>query len=285
MKDLKFLVFVFFCIALIHCDDTPASSGSAGGTTTSTPPSTSATDKAISLAQAASKGQTLDMAALNTQLKSTGENQEEWTTSPLLILAKVLEKNWDAKNQTIRLESKSGESFDNLDAIITYDNDLNDENWDKVQLSKLSKSNGAWQIEKVINVNNAVLQDDVEKVDIEAVEQKGQTMSFSDFNQEVVLAMAQKAAWVNSPLLLALKFVGADMETRKKSISVEKLDAANQVRVTIQDDGYLDDSIRGGIVILRMAKSDQLWQIKKASQAWNCWQGRGHEDFSTEPCN
>lgn len=224
------------------------------------------------------------IAEVNQMVKAATTNQDAWSSSPVMVIVHSLKKNWDAQKHTIQLESENGESFDNIKALVTSDDHPDDNAWDKVMVSDLAKTDGVWQVKKAINVNKAVLQSDRETVEPTAIEQKGQTMSFSDFNQQVVVALAQSENWVQSPLHVALKFVEADMETRKKDISIEKT-GDNQATVIIEDDGYLDDSIRGGIVILRMAKSDNLWQIKKASQAWRCWQDRGHQDYSTVPCS
>lgn len=127
-----------------------------------------------------------------------------------------------------------------------------------------------------------------QKVDTYAIEQKGQTMAVSSFNQSVVAAMSKEESWVNSPILVALKFCGEDMECRKKSIELESTkpgESFDDLRVVITEEGYLDDSLNGSMVILQVSKTGGMWQIKKATQAWTCRQGRGHVDYSAEPCS
>jgi len=55
--------------------------------------------------------------------------------------------------------------------------------------------------------------------------------------------------------------------------------------VTMPDQGYLDDSVRGYQYHVVLAKlPGGHWQLTRATRAWTCWRGRGHEGFSAEPC-
>jgi len=122
---------------------------------------------------------------------------------------------------------------------------------------------------------------------IEELEKVGQVMAVSSFNRKIANGTSLGADWTSSPILVALKFAGEDMDCRKKTIDIEAPSAEDYDNLTVKitDEGYLDDSIAGGLIILRMEKKEGVWEIKKATQCWKCWKGRGHQDFSSEPCS
>jgi hypothetical protein len=62
-------------------------------------------------------------------------------------------------------------------------------------------------------------------------------------------------------------------------------EAVEEVAVTVEEDGLMDDSVSGTLTMLRMKKEEDIWQVYKASRAWKCWKGRGHETYSGKPCN
>ena len=120
-------------------------------------------------------------------------------------------------------------------------------------------------------------------ISIEAIEKSGQVVSVTTFNNEI--KSAQDSDWTKSPVLVALKFGGESMDCRKKTIDLESASGENfnQLLVTITEDGLLDDSFKGSMLIMRLSNNNGLWQIKKATRAWNCY--RGHKEFNSEPCN
>ena len=120
------------------------------------------------------------------------------------------------------------------------------------------------------------------------LEKTGQVMAFSSFNTLVRSASEQNAKWTKSPLIVALHFTGSDMTSKNKKVTAESLsggESFDKVLVSVEEDGLLDDSIRGTITILRLELIDSVWQISKATRLWKCWKDRGHETYSTEPCN
>ena len=122
----------------------------------------------------------------------------------------------------------------------------------------------------------------------EEIEAGGQVVSFSEFNSEIADARENGESWTGSPLSIALEFVGAAMESREKAVHAKSLsggESFNKVLVSVMEDGYLDDSLRGSMTILRMENNNGYWQITSAKKAWRCWEGRGHERYSSEPCN
>jgi hypothetical protein len=46
-----------------------------------------------------------------------------------------------------------------------------------------------------------------------------------------------------------------------------------------------DDSVSGWRYDLRLTKTEaDKWAVSDLRRSWRCWDGRGHRNFSTEPC-
>lgn len=126
------------------------------------------------------------------------------------------------------------------------------------------------------------------KPDLGDLEKVGQTMSTTKFNEEIATARESGKEWTGSPITVALKFAGEGLDSRKKSIDIESLSGGevfNKVVVSITEDGFLDDSIRGAMVILRMEENNGFWSITSAKKVWRCWENRGHTAYNSDPCN
>ena len=65
------------------------------------------------------------------------------------------------------------------------------------------------------------------------------------------------------------------------NVSPESFDTT---QVTIINKGLLDDSVKAVKYKLTLNKVDSVWVIDSAVKVFKCWKGRGHEDFSSEPC-
>ena len=118
------------------------------------------------------------------------------------------------------------------------------------------------------------------------LEKLGQVVSCNAINKKI--AEAADATWTKSPFQVALKFAGDQMESRKKVIVAESLSGGenfDQLIITVEEDGLLDDSVGGSMLILRMEKKGTTWDVTKASKVWKCWPGRGHVGYSSEPCS
>ena len=74
-----------------------------------------------------------------------------------------------------------------------------------------------------------------------------------------------------------------------KSQTVERVNESAEsdayVTVTVTEDGYMDDSVRGAVYFLGFRRSGNgFWVLESAGKKIRCWPGRDHEDFGTEPC-
>lgn len=108
-------------------------------------------------------------------------------------------------------------------------------------------------------------------------------MPAGEFNRQVTEAHARGEAWAASARSVALKFVG---DACCKSRAVREAQGWPRVEVTITDQGDEDDSVRGYQFRVALQKSSEgSWQIVEGGRSWNCWPGRGHQDFSTALCN
>ena len=114
----------------------------------------------------------------------------------------------------------------------------------------------------------------------------GKPIPHQDFNTKVAAARERGEAWVKSPLQVALKLVGDNQECRQRNIEIKSTpEAFRDAHVVITEDGFLDDSVRGVRYELKLRRSPRgEWQVQAAAKTWRCWEGRGHQDYSTEPC-
>lgn len=59
---------------------------------------------------------------------------------------------------------------------------------------------------------------------------------------------------------------------------------SNAVVISLLEDGINDDSVKARKVIMTLAKIDGQFVIKQIKESYKCWQGRGHEDWSSAYC-
>lgn len=94
------------------------------------------------------------------------------------------------------------------------------------------------------------------------------------------------AAWVTHGLPLL-----PDVTT-ELSIRFNRVEAPDGATVTVMQDGYLDDSIRGERFVLQFSRKPcddceggmSPWWLWSLEATQRCRQGRGHQEYSAEPC-
>jgi hypothetical protein len=112
---------------------------------------------------------------------------------------------------------------------------------------------------------------------------QSEPMPAAELNRHVAAAQARGEAWTARARFVALGLVG---EGCCKSRAIREAQARLGAEVTITDQGAEDDSVRGYQFRVRLQRGREgIWQIVEAGRAWNCWPGRGHQDFSTALCN
>lgn len=106
------------------------------------------------------------------------------------------------------------------------------------------------------------------------------------FNETVAKAKAAGETWVSDPIMVVRRFADWGGERQGVWVVSGTGERPSRYEVVAIADGFLDDSVRGERldVSLEMA-SDQSWRIAGARVSWRCWPGRGHETYSTDPCD
>jgi hypothetical protein len=93
-------------------------------------------------------------------------------------------------------------------------------------------------------------------------------------------------AWEGSAAMAAAEFLRLDQRTAA-STSIDgraSAEGAGPEIVTVTLDGLFDDSIRAERWTLTFEPEGETYRLTDAAWAQRCQPGRGHEDFSTEPC-
>ncbi len=105
-----------------------------------------------------------------------------------------------------------------------------------------------------------------------------------------------KEAWVRSPTQVAMNFLGKGFSdtTSGRVLGIEVAYESGEENsqfighnawVTVTNDGFADDSVRGTRYRFRMVFEEPgAWRVKQAFVSWRCWRGRGHEDYGAENC-
>jgi hypothetical protein len=114
-----------------------------------------------------------------------------------------------------------------------------------------------------------------------------ENIDVNDFNRQIEEAANAKENWVKMPTQVIAKMIGRFSEIRSRTIEISAPSAeeAESLTVTVIDDGFLDDSVRGEKHKFELKTNEQgIWKFVSAGKSWRCWEGRGHQDFSTSKC-
>jgi len=117
--------------------------------------------------------------------------------------------------------------------------------------------------------------------------EKFEKIEVADFNREIEKAAANGENWVKMPTQVVLRMIGEFSEIRSRTIEMTAPNAedADSLTVTVTDDGFLDDSVRGEKRRLELKRNEQgVWKFVSAGKSRRCREGRGQQDFSTEKC-
>jgi len=92
--------------------------------------------------------------------------------------------------------------------------------------------------------------------------------------------------WEGSAAMAAAEFLRLDERTAART-SIEGMASAEGTgpeTVVVTLDGLLDDSIRAGRWTLMFEPDGETYRLTEAKWAQRCQPGRGHQQFSPEPC-
>jgi len=108
------------------------------------------------------------------------------------------------------------------------------------------------------------------------------------FNKKIRKAAQNKEEWVHSPLLIACKYGQAGEMASLVSIMAtsDGGEGSLTATVTIVEDGYLDDSIRGGWFKFYLDRNNTefIWRVKEIRQANLCGRMNSPYVFSKKIC-
>jgi hypothetical protein len=109
----------------------------------------------------------------------------------------------------------------------------------------------------------------------------------SEFNETIIEAAIAGETWPGDQICVAVKFLGG---VEARFISITKVDnrgeCADTSIVTVIQDGFLDDSMRGqwDMIFLYLNESSN-WIIFESRRAWRCWRGVYQiESFGSSMC-
>lgn len=123
-------------------------------------------------------------------------------------------------------------------------------------------------------------------------EKEAKSIEYDVFNEVIKAETRAKEKWVRHPVAVSLLFIehhmaGEEVIEHQEKITLKAtpekfVDAV----VTIERSGFLDDSTAGDryVIILEKQPSNE-WLIKSVKYGRRCWEGRGHSDYSNEPCS
>lgn len=106
------------------------------------------------------------------------------------------------------------------------------------------------------------------------------------FNDSIAAAVREGYRWPLDPIRVAQEFLGSP---GIRSVRIEREDdpgeRSDSTTVTILEDGYLDDSVRGRWTEFRQVRmTDGTWRIVEIRRAYHCWRGHHRDSYSREPC-
>lgn len=118
-------------------------------------------------------------------------------------------------------------------------------------------------------------------------ESRAGIVDVSEYNSMISEAAKNNESWTRSPMGVVIKLAGEFSEIRSRSIEMTAptAEGSDRITVTVIDDGFLDDSVRGEKTVYELKQDHKgVWGVESATRAWKCWKGRGHTEFAARPC-
>lgn len=114
----------------------------------------------------------------------------------------------------------------------------------------------------------------------------------SAFNDVIMAAAQANEIWVSHPVAVSLMFLdhqrgGRQVVAHQEEITLNSTpEAFEDAVVTIERSGFLDDSVAGDkyVITLGMQPGSE-WLIESAHYGRRCRDGRGHANYSHDPCS
>lgn len=92
--------------------------------------------------------------------------------------------------------------------------------------------------------------------------------------------------WERSTALVAGEFLRLDETVASRTVVDADAgpEGGGPATVTVTLVGLLDDSVAARRYVLQLRRDGETWTLDSATWAQRCQQGRGHQDFTPEPC-
>jgi hypothetical protein len=111
-------------------------------------------------------------------------------------------------------------------------------------------------------------------------------MDVSELNRQLEAVRLPELDALAGPVEVAAR-LSRERQAAWHSVAAVLLPSKNDYEVTIVlDQVGDDDSVSGYRYTFVMTRPHPgTWSVTSAKQSWRCWPGRGHRDFSVEPCS
>jgi hypothetical protein len=135
---------------------------------------------------------------------------------------------------------------------------------------------------QVLNFISGLAESKVESFLVES----SSPIAFAEFNQRLSQETNKGKAWVQDPIQVVMEFMGSRHSPR---VNIQREDqgaeVAHSTTVTVVEDGYLDDSVRGTWTRFKMKRTDnRMWRVVDIQRAYRCWRGHHKDSYSAQPC-
>lgn len=115
---------------------------------------------------------------------------------------------------------------------------------------------------------------------------RGRPLDVDVINADLAAGRKAGEAWVKDSEAIALRFVGPRAEKGKRDVQKMAVPfRSDRLRIVVFDGDLGDDSVQAERRDLGLrAEEDGSWTVEWASHSWRCHEGRGHRNWSAEPC-
>lgn len=99
---------------------------------------------------------------------------------------------------------------------------------------------------------------------------------------------ASTTAAASYPAQVALKAMGEGFQESATNLRItQRVDGGEmpeKAEVTVEETGLMDDSVEAERTVFSLQFKDGQWTIAERVKTQRCRTGRGHQDFSSQPC-
>ena len=111
----------------------------------------------------------------------------------------------------------------------------------------------------------------------------------TEFNMLIKQEYALHQDWVEDPLLITEKFIKHSANIYYTEVKMAKVlyNGRWGWKVELYNTYTEDDSVAGELLEFYLVKAyqDNYFTVSDASFKCRCWEGRGHQEYTTEICN